>query len=233
MGLCMLTCLSVGIGMFVCTYIYMITWVYTGEVNAKRIRERYFRSVLRQDLAYFDNVGAGEITTRIQGDTRASSNPSALMDSIDRFCRPDSARNFGKSRSYRQLLVFVRRGLRGRVRPLMAPGSGDDIYPPVHDHCHLAIWQVHRQVRHDVAPVWCRERKPRRGSHLDRPYRPGVWHPVRFVELVRRACAEESRRGNTDGDVVGCLPLLLDIPHVCRVCAGLQLWHDTHQSRRR
>ncbi|KAL1951601.1 hypothetical protein VTO73DRAFT_750 [Trametes versicolor] len=59
----------IGIGMFVCTYIYMITWVYTGEVNAKRIRERYFRAVLRQDLAYFDNVGAGEITTRIQGDT--------------------------------------------------------------------------------------------------------------------------------------------------------------------
>ncbi|KAH9858203.1 P-loop containing nucleoside triphosphate hydrolase protein [Lenzites betulinus] len=59
----------IGIGMFVCTYIYMVTWVYTGEVNAKRIRERYFRAVLRQDVAYFDNVGAGEITTRIQGDT--------------------------------------------------------------------------------------------------------------------------------------------------------------------
>ncbi|KAI0830713.1 P-loop containing nucleoside triphosphate hydrolase protein [Trametes gibbosa] len=59
----------IGIGMFICTYIYMVTWVYTGEVNAKRIRERYFRAVLRQDVAYFDNVGAGEITTRIQGDT--------------------------------------------------------------------------------------------------------------------------------------------------------------------
>ncbi|KAI0639804.1 P-loop containing nucleoside triphosphate hydrolase protein [Trametes polyzona] len=58
-----------GVGMFVCTYIYMATWVYTGEANAKRIRERYFRAVLRQDVAYFDNVGAGEITTRIQGDT--------------------------------------------------------------------------------------------------------------------------------------------------------------------
>lgn len=57
--------------MFFCNYIYMITWVYTGEINAKRIRERYFRAVLRQNLAYFDNVGAGEITTRIQGDTRA------------------------------------------------------------------------------------------------------------------------------------------------------------------
>ena len=48
----------------------MTIWAYTGEVNAKRIRERYFQAVLRQDVAYFDNVGAGEVTTRIQTDTR-------------------------------------------------------------------------------------------------------------------------------------------------------------------
>jgi len=56
--------------MFVCTYAYMSIWVYTGEVNAKRIRERYLQAVLRQDIAYFDNVGAGEVATRIQTDTR-------------------------------------------------------------------------------------------------------------------------------------------------------------------
>lgn len=56
--------------MFVCTYAYMSIWVYTGEVNAKRIRERYLEAVLRQDIAYFDNVGAGEVATRIQTDTR-------------------------------------------------------------------------------------------------------------------------------------------------------------------
>ncbi|EIW59664.1 multidrug resistance protein 1 [Trametes versicolor FP-101664 SS1] len=59
----------IGIGMFVCTYTYMVIWVYTGEVNAKRIRERYLRAILRQDIAYFDNVGAGEVATRIQTDT--------------------------------------------------------------------------------------------------------------------------------------------------------------------
>ncbi|CDO69243.1 hypothetical protein BN946_scf185042.g145 [Trametes cinnabarina] len=59
----------IGIGMFVCTYMYMYIWVYTGEVNAKRIRERYLRAILRQDIAYFDNVGAGEVATRIQTDT--------------------------------------------------------------------------------------------------------------------------------------------------------------------
>lgn len=41
-----------------------------GEVNAKRIREEYFKGVLRQDIAFFDTLGAGEVTTRIQTDTR-------------------------------------------------------------------------------------------------------------------------------------------------------------------
>ncbi|RPD54666.1 P-loop containing nucleoside triphosphate hydrolase protein [Lentinus tigrinus ALCF2SS1-7] len=59
----------IGIGMFVCTYTYMVVWVYTGEVNAKRLRERYLQAILRQDIAYFDNVGAGEVATRIQTDT--------------------------------------------------------------------------------------------------------------------------------------------------------------------
>lgn len=60
-----------GLGMLVATYTYMYLWVYTGEINAKRIRERYLKAVLRQDIAYFDAVGAGEVATRIQTDTRA------------------------------------------------------------------------------------------------------------------------------------------------------------------
>lgn len=60
----------IGVGMFACTFAYMYTWVYTGEVGAKRLREAYLRAVLRQDIAFFDNVGAGEVATRIQTDTR-------------------------------------------------------------------------------------------------------------------------------------------------------------------
>ena len=56
----------------VCVYIYMVGWVYTGEVNAKRLRERYLQAILRQDIAFFDNVGAGEVATRIKTDTRKS-----------------------------------------------------------------------------------------------------------------------------------------------------------------
>ncbi|KAL1744419.1 ste6-like protein [Schizophyllum fasciatum] len=59
----------IGIGMMACVYVYMVGWVYTGEVNAKRLRESYLKATLRQDIAYFDNVGAGEIATRIQTDT--------------------------------------------------------------------------------------------------------------------------------------------------------------------
>ena len=55
--------------MFVTTYIYMVTWIRTSEVAAKRLREQYLRSILRQDVAFFDNVGAGEVATRIQTDT--------------------------------------------------------------------------------------------------------------------------------------------------------------------
>ncbi|KAJ7442269.1 P-loop containing nucleoside triphosphate hydrolase protein [Mycena latifolia] len=59
----------IGCGMFICTYTYMYIFVYTAEVNAKRIRERYLKAVLRQDVQFFDEVGAGEVATRIQTDT--------------------------------------------------------------------------------------------------------------------------------------------------------------------
>lgn len=56
--------------MGISTWLFMAIWTYTGEVNAKRLRERYLQAILRQDIAYFDNVGAGEVATRIQSDTR-------------------------------------------------------------------------------------------------------------------------------------------------------------------
>lgn len=59
----------IGVAMFICTYMYMTAWSYTAEVTAKRIRERYLKAILRQDIAFFDKVGAGEVTTRIQTDT--------------------------------------------------------------------------------------------------------------------------------------------------------------------
>jgi ATP-binding cassette subfamily B (MDR/TAP) protein 1 len=60
--------LALGLGMFLTTWGYMFIWNYTGEVNAKRVREKYLRAVLRQEIAYFDDLGAGEVATRIQTD---------------------------------------------------------------------------------------------------------------------------------------------------------------------
>lgn len=47
----------------------MCTWIYSGEWLSKRIREKYLQAVLRQDIEFFDKVGAGEVATRIQTDT--------------------------------------------------------------------------------------------------------------------------------------------------------------------
>lgn len=79
--------------MFVCTYVYMVIWVYTGEVNAKRIREKYLQAILRQDIAYFDTVGAGEVATRIQTDTRMFAPTLLLLLSHPTLHRPRTARH--------------------------------------------------------------------------------------------------------------------------------------------
>jgi ATP-binding cassette subfamily B (MDR/TAP) protein 1 len=62
--------------MFVANIVYMAIWTHTSEVGAKRLRETYLASILRQDVAFFDNVGPGEIATRIETDTRK--HPSRL-----------------------------------------------------------------------------------------------------------------------------------------------------------
>lgn len=85
--------LSVGVGMFITTYVYMFTWVYTGEVNAKRVREHYLRAILRQDIAFFDSTGAGEVATRIQTDTRMLFLPATPVSVNLHSCRFGAARN--------------------------------------------------------------------------------------------------------------------------------------------
>ena len=57
------------IGEFICIYVSTVGWIYTGEHISGKIREHYLASVLRQNIGYFDELGAGEITTRITADT--------------------------------------------------------------------------------------------------------------------------------------------------------------------
>ncbi|KAK8124231.1 ABC multidrug transporter Mdr1 [Apiospora kogelbergensis] len=59
----------VGIAEFFTVYISTVGFIYTGEHITQRIRTEYLNAILRQNIAYFDNLGAGEITTRITADT--------------------------------------------------------------------------------------------------------------------------------------------------------------------
>ncbi|KAF2086861.1 ABC transporter-like protein [Saccharata proteae CBS 121410] len=58
-----------GIGEFVLCYVATVGWIYVGERISGRIREEYLAAILRQNVGYFDKLGAGEITTRITSDS--------------------------------------------------------------------------------------------------------------------------------------------------------------------
>ncbi|KAF4555065.1 ABC transporter transmembrane region-containing protein 2 [Elsinoe fawcettii] len=58
-----------GIGSFVMNFIATASFIYSGERMAGKIRQNYLAAVLRQNIGYFDKLGAGEITTRITSDT--------------------------------------------------------------------------------------------------------------------------------------------------------------------
>ncbi|KAL8673835.1 MAG: hypothetical protein Q9168_001747 [Polycauliona sp. 1 TL-2023] len=57
------------VGEFVLIYVCTVGFIYTGEHITQKIREQYLAAILRQNIAFFDKLGAGEITTRITADT--------------------------------------------------------------------------------------------------------------------------------------------------------------------
>lgn len=57
-----------GIAQFVLTYINLTCWSLGGARRAQRLREQYFRSLLRQEVSYFDHLPAGEVASRLNGD---------------------------------------------------------------------------------------------------------------------------------------------------------------------
>jgi ATP-binding cassette, subfamily B (MDR/TAP), member 1 len=61
--------LYLGIAQFVTIYIATLGFIYTGEHMSGKIREEYLASILRQNIALFDKLGAGELVTRITSDT--------------------------------------------------------------------------------------------------------------------------------------------------------------------
>ncbi|OAL30045.1 hypothetical protein AYO20_08949 [Fonsecaea nubica] len=57
------------IGEFFLVYISTVLFIYTGEHITSKVREQYLRAILRQNIGFFDKLGAGEVTTRITADT--------------------------------------------------------------------------------------------------------------------------------------------------------------------
>ena len=54
---------------FIFIYVCTVGFIYTGEHVTQKIREQYLAAILRQNIGFYDKLGAGEITTRITADT--------------------------------------------------------------------------------------------------------------------------------------------------------------------
>jgi len=119
----------------------MTTWVYTGEVSAKRLRERYLGAVMRQDIAFFDNVGAGEVATRIQTDTREFGRYHTYNLYLNDFRRLGPAGHFRESSNGRHVSVCFRHRLPPCIYPIMATCSGIVLYLAVHYCCRCKYEQ--------------------------------------------------------------------------------------------
>ncbi|KAL7908232.1 P-loop containing nucleoside triphosphate hydrolase protein [Trichoderma velutinum] len=57
------------IGQFFASFVCTVGFIYTGEHITAKIREHYLASCLRQNIGFFDKLGAGEVTTRITAET--------------------------------------------------------------------------------------------------------------------------------------------------------------------
>jgi ABC-type multidrug transport system fused ATPase/permease subunit len=58
----------IAIANFIVIYLYIISWSIFSRRLEARIRDRYFRSILRQDATFYDKRQAGELTTRLNSD---------------------------------------------------------------------------------------------------------------------------------------------------------------------
>jgi ATP-binding cassette subfamily B (MDR/TAP) protein 1 len=57
------------IGEFILIYFATVLFIYTGDHITAKIRQQYLAAILRQNIGFFDKLGAGEVTTRITADT--------------------------------------------------------------------------------------------------------------------------------------------------------------------
>ncbi|KAA8905681.1 multidrug resistance protein 1 [Sphaerosporella brunnea] len=63
-----LNVLYVTIASFCLIYLHSFCWSLFGERLVRRLRERYFKALLKQEPAFFDSLEAGEVSSRLAGD---------------------------------------------------------------------------------------------------------------------------------------------------------------------
>ncbi|KFH48303.1 Leptomycin B resistance protein-like protein [Hapsidospora chrysogenum ATCC 11550] len=61
----------IGIAAFFLIYIYVVSWAIFSRRLETRLRDRYFRTLLRQDASFFDTRQAGELSSRLNADIQA------------------------------------------------------------------------------------------------------------------------------------------------------------------
>ncbi|WPG97240.1 ABC transporter [Acrodontium crateriforme] len=57
-----------GIAELILTFLSTAGWQYTGRRIARKVRERYFEALLRQNVGFFDTFGTGKVTSHITSD---------------------------------------------------------------------------------------------------------------------------------------------------------------------
>ncbi|KAH7562562.1 hypothetical protein BM1_02082 [Bipolaris maydis] len=61
----------IAIASFACIYTHLVCWNLASQRLAQRVRDRYLRNLLRQDMTFFDKLQAGEVSSRLNGDIQA------------------------------------------------------------------------------------------------------------------------------------------------------------------
>ncbi len=56
-----------GIGTFAVSWLQMLCFMWAGENQAKRLRQEYFKAIMRKSVAYFDLQETGNLTYRLSG----------------------------------------------------------------------------------------------------------------------------------------------------------------------
>ncbi|TRX91813.1 hypothetical protein FHL15_007366 [Xylaria flabelliformis] len=59
---------AAALAQFALIYLYSVCWNLFGERLAHRLREKYLRSLLRQEVSFFDKLPAGEVSSRLSAD---------------------------------------------------------------------------------------------------------------------------------------------------------------------